>query len=62
MAKILDFDGVKTYRDFDVYNFKNKEVMFDEPTYIVLAISKLANLSMCEYTYNNLILYNFPAA
>ena len=29
-----NFDSVKTYDNFHVYYFKNKEVMFDKPIYL----------------------------
>ena len=32
----MDFESVRTHQDFDVYNFGNKELMLDKPTYLFL--------------------------
>ena len=30
----INFDGLKSFKGFDVYSFKPKEVMFDTPFYL----------------------------
>ena len=34
----IDFESVKTNQNFDVNNFKNKELMSDKPIYLGLTI------------------------
>ena len=48
----IDFDSVKSYDDFDVYNFKNIEVMFDKQNYLGLAILESSKQSMYETYYD----------
>ena len=46
-SKIV-FDGVKSYDDFDVYNSKNKEVMFHKPIYLGFTFWEWSKLFMYE--------------
>ena len=52
MAKKRDFDGVKTYQDFDCCNFNSKEVIVDKPIYLGFTFLKFSKLFTYEPYYN----------
>ena len=50
----INFDCEKANQDFDVYNFKDNEVMFDKPIYLGFTNLELAKMFLYKTYYDTL--------